>query len=215
MAGSNTGKALRRIVWLLLLLVGACNGPGSGIGPAAAPALLPVQVAAPPNYGDPLQRLHRIGAAGIPLDRPVAAGPKVALVAGDNVALTLSYLDLTRNLLANSRAPGAELDPAYMVKSTISILRRRYPRLELHRDLRSAQAGGADTTLIFDIRALAAQAGGQANSAEIDVIALDRNMRPLSRLSATARNNGTSADFLTAANVALGGLRDKSGELLR
>jgi len=176
---------------------------------------LPLQTAAPPNYGDPLQRLHRIGAAGIPADQPILAGPKIALVAGDNVAITLSYLDLTRNLLANSRAPGADVDPAYVVKSTVNILRRHYPQLELHRDLRSAQLGRADTTLVFDIRAIAAQAGGQSNSAEIDVIALDRDMRPLSRFSAAARNNGTSGDFLAAANLALTGLRDKSSALLR
>lgn len=156
---------------LLFLLAIA---PGlAGCGPTA------------PEYKGPVADLAATREGAAPADAPVKAGAVQAVTLGSNAEAFLKYNDEGRKYAASVGAGQKlldEADPQHLVDGAINVLRRIYPKIVAVDSLAAARARKADTTFVVDIRNKAGIWPGDQTTVDIDIVAFDARMKPVSRI---------------------------------
>jgi hypothetical protein len=141
-----------------------------------------------PAYRDPLVDLAggKLRAEDVPLDAPVKAGRSVAWTFGSNATPFVDYSDAGARYAASVGASEQTLkkaDPTVMIDGGVALLRSRYPNIKLINDLATAARQHIDTTFVLDLRVVWGIWPGDPITADIMLIALDAQQRPLSRMS--------------------------------
>ena len=158
--------------------------------------------------------------ADVPVDRPVVAGPTVALTLGSNVERWLKYQDDGAKFAASmgtSKRLLIEGNPQNVVNGGVAILRRRYPQIKTVDDLATAQLQHFATTFVFDIQSKWGMMPGSETTCDISIIALDAQQNPISRLvghGVSVIRPYVEPNALEAPNNALLDLNAKANRLL-
>ena len=150
-----------------LFLMAALAPLLAGCGPSA------------PEYKGPVADLSVSGDVAAPMDAPVKAGAVQAVTLGSNVEAFLKYNDEGRKYAASVGAGQKlldEADPQHLVDGSINVLRRIYPKIVAVDSLE------ADTTFVVDIRNKAGIWPGDQTTIDIDIVAFDARMKPVSRI---------------------------------
>lgn len=193
--------------WVIL---GGVAAGLAGCGPAA------------PAYRDPLVDLAggKLRAEDVPLDAPVKAGRSVAWTFGSNATGFVDYADAGRRYASSVGTSDATLkqaDPLIMIDGSVALLRSRYPNIKLVNDLATAARQHIDTTFVLDLRLVWGIWPGDPITADLMLIALDGQQRPLSRM--TGHGEVTIRAYVTpdprpAYDHALLELKEKMNRLL-
>ena len=174
----------------------------------------------PPPYQDPLADISGARGIDVPADVAVRAGPKVAFTFGSNVERWVKYQDDGAKFAASMGA-GKKLltdgDPQNIIDGGVTILRKRYPRIQLVDDLATAARQRYDTTIVFDVKSTRGILPGSETTSDLMFIVLDAQQRPVSRL--TGRGTSVIRAYVTpsareAPERALAELDAKSERLL-
>jgi len=163
---------LLRGVRALLLLSPMCLG-FAGCGPSA------------PEYKGAVADLTAARDEAAPTDAPVKAGATTAVTFGSNVEAFLKYNDEGRKYAASVGAGQKlldEADPQTLVDGSVNVLRRIYPKIVAVDSLAAARARKIDTTFAIDIRNKAGVWPGDQTTVDIDIVAFDARMKPVSRI---------------------------------
>jgi hypothetical protein len=157
----------RRLFVAGALAVGACAGPQA------------------PTYQDPLADLTSARASAAPENAPVRAGPTQAVTFGSNVERFIKYHDDGQKFAASMGA-GQKLlkdaSPQYLIDGGVAIMRQRYPAIRPIDDLATAQRERIATTFVLDIQTKAGTFPGTRTTADIILIAVDAQQKPISRI---------------------------------
>ncbi|MFO1166757.1 MAG: hypothetical protein U1E19_01370 [Rhodoblastus sp.] len=138
-----------------------------------------------PEYKGPVADLSASREDIAPMDAPVKAGAIQAVTLGSNVEAFLKYNDEGRKFAASVGAGQKlldEADPQHLVDGSINVLRRIYPKIVAVDSLAAARAKKADTTFVVDIRNKAGIWPGDQTTVDIDIVAFDARMKPVSRI---------------------------------
>jgi hypothetical protein len=138
-----------------------------------------------PAYRDSLADLSTARGVDVPIDMAVTAGPRPAFTFGSNIDAFLKYHDDGVKFAATMGASKqllADGDPQLLVDGGVSILRRHYPDIKPVEDLKSAARESFSTTFVLDIRTKAGIWPGDETTIDLMIIALDAQMKPVSRL---------------------------------
>lgn len=140
---------------------------------------------AAPTYQDPLSDLTSARASQAPENAPVHAGPTQAVTFGSNVERFIKYHDDGIKFAASMGAGEKILkdgSPQYLIDGGVAILRQRYPAIRPVNDLASAQREHIATTFVLDIQTKAGMFPGDRTTADLILIAVDAQQKPISRI---------------------------------
>lgn len=142
----------------------------------------------PPPYQDPLAGLLNQSSATIPVDAPVTIEQPVAAVMSGNVETYLKYAvhvqqDI-RDCIGCIKGPALQdVEPKALAARIVGAIKARFPDVKLVDDLNEALRMGAKTVCVIDLQATMGDHSGATTHAEITAIFLNREMRPISRIT--------------------------------
>jgi hypothetical protein len=152
----------------LCLLLGGC-------GPSA------------PLYGDPFTRLVNQNSTAVPIDHRVKVEQPLGIIFSDNVELYLKYTKQGEDLLHSfgpltNTVAAADIDPKFIAGRVLSMLKERYPDIELLHDFNEALDKGKKSVCLVDIQVVIGKSSGRTTTVDVSTFFFDSSMIPQSRL---------------------------------
>ncbi len=139
----------------------------------------------PPKYDD--AALGTRAGASIASRAAPSAG-RIGLVINSNTEKSLQdsksvHASLGSFVLVNTAAQ-QDVDPVYIHARILAALKRRYPTVDIAKDLSSSAAAGNAVTAVVDVRTMLGKLSGDKTKIDITLVFFDRSRRATARISA-------------------------------
>ncbi len=136
----------------------------------------------PPKYDDAALG----GGRALASSGSAPSAGRIGLVVNANTERSLQdskkiHESLGSFVLVNTAAQ-QDIDPTYLHARLIAALKRRYPSVDVAKDLSSSIAAGHASTAVVDVRTRPGKVSGDKSTVEINIVFFDRARRPTARL---------------------------------